>query len=111
MTAFLIDEMFPVATAELLRARYGRDAVHVTQVGLRAADDTQVAAAARTQGRAVVTENVADFAAERDLVLVFVLKKNLPAGGGQAAALARILDRWDWTHPDPYLGHHWPATD
>jgi hypothetical protein len=111
VTAFLIDEMFPVASAELLRTRHGRDAVHVTEVGLRAADDTQVAAAARAQVRAVVTENVADFAAERDLVLVFVLKKNLPAGGGQAAALAKILDRWDKDNPDPYLGHHWPATD
>ena len=111
MTTFLIDEMFLVATAELLRARHGRDAVHVAQVGLRAADDTQVAAVARAQGRAVVTENVADFAAERDLVLVFVLKKNLPAGGGQAAALARILDRWAHDSPDPYLGHHWPAVD
>ena len=110
MTAFMIDEMFPAATAELLRDSYGRDAVHVTEVGLRAADDTQVAAA-RAEGRAVVTENVADFAAERDLVLVFVLKKNLPAGGGQAAALAGILDRWDRDHPDPYLGHHWPAMD
>ena len=111
MTAFLIDEMFPVAAAELLRSRLGRDAVHVSEVGLRAADDVQVAAAARAEGRAVVTENVADFAAERDLVLVFVLNKNLPAGGAQAAALARILDRWDAEHPDPYLGHHWPATD
>ena len=111
MTAFLIDEMFPVAAAGLLRTGHGRDAVHVTEAGLRAADDTQVAAAARAQGRAVVTENVADFAAERDLVLVFVLKKHLPAGGGQAAALARILDRWDKDHPDPYLGHHWPAMD
>jgi hypothetical protein len=27
-------------------------------------------------------------------VLVFVLKKNLPEGGGQAAALAKTLDRW-----------------
>jgi len=109
VTAFLIDEMFPAAAAELLRTKYGHDAVHVTEVGLRAADDTQVAAAARAEGRAVVTENVADFAAERDLVLVFVLKKNLPAGGAQAVALARILDRWDRDHPDPYLGHHWPA--
>jgi hypothetical protein len=66
---------------------------------------------ARAQGRAVVTENVAGYAAERDLVLVFVLKKNLPAGGAQAAALARILDRWAKDHPDPYLGHHRPATD
>ena len=111
MTAFLIDEMFPVVAAGLLRTRHGRDAVHVTEAGLRAADDTRVAAAARAEGRAVVTENVADFAAERDLVLVFVLKKHLPAVGGQAAALARILDRWDRDHPDPYLGHHWPAMD
>ena len=111
MTAFLVDEMFPAAAAELLRTRHGRDAVHVTEVGLRGADDAQVAAVARAQGRAVVTENVADYAAERDLVLVFVLKKNLPAGGAQAAALARILDRWGRDHPDPYLGHHWPAVD
>ena len=111
MTAFLIDEMFPAAAAEILRTKYGHDAVQVGEVGLRAADDTQVAPAARTEGRAVVTENVADFAAVRDLVLVFVLKKNLPAGGGQAAALARILDRWDRDHPDPYLGHHWPTMD
>jgi hypothetical protein len=110
VTAFLFDEMFPAAAAEILRTKYGHEAVHVTEVGLQAADDMQVAAAARAEGRAVVTENVADFAAERDLVLVFVLKKNLPAGGGQAAALAKILDRWDRDHPDPYLGHHWPTT-
>jgi len=109
VTAFLVDEMFPAAAVEILRTKYGRDAVHVIEGGLQAADDAQVAAAARAEGRAIVTENVADFAAERDLVLVFVLKKNLPAGGGQAAALARTLDRWDRDHPDPYLGHHWPA--
>jgi hypothetical protein len=111
VTSFLIDEMFPVAAAELLRDTYGRDAVHIAEVGLRAADDTQVAATARAEGRAVVTENVADFAAEREVVLVFVLKRNLPAGGGQAAAPARILDRWAHDFPDPYLGHHWPKTD
>src|SRR5580704_11603746 len=98
--------MFPVAAAELLRDTYSRDAVHVAEVGLRAADNAQVAATARAEGRAVVTENVADFAAERDVVLVFVLKKNLPAGGGQAPALARALDRWAHDFPDPYLGHH-----
>ena len=69
-----------------------------------------MAAAARRQGRAVVTENVVDFAAERDVVLVFVLKRNLPAGGGQAPALAKALDRWAHDHPDPYLGPHWPPT-
>ena len=110
MSAFLADEMFPIAAAALLRDTYGQDAVHVAEAGLRAAEDTQVAAVARGEGRAVVTENVADFAAERDVVLVFVLKKNLPAGGGQAAALAKVLDRWAQQYPDPYLGSHWPLT-
>jgi len=102
--------MFPTATAVLLRDTYGHNAVHVVEVGLRGADDAQVAATARAEGRAVVTENVADFAAERDVVLVFVLKKSLPTGGGQAAALAKVLDRWAEDHPDPYLGPHWPST-
>ena len=110
MSAFLIDEMFPIAAAALLRDTYGHDALHVAEAGLRAAEDSQVAAIARGEGRAVVTENVADFAAERDVVLVFVLKKNLPAGGGQAAALAKVLDRWAQQYPDPYLGPHWPST-
>ena len=103
--------MFPAATAEILRDTHGRDAVHVREVGLSAADDAQVVATARAEGRAVVTENVVDFAAERDLALVFVLKKNLPAGGAQAAALARVLERWAHDFPEPYLGHHWPRTD
>jgi len=109
VTAFMVDEMFPTATAVLLRDTYGHDAVHVAEAGLRAADDAQVAATARAEGRAVVTENVADFAAERDVVLVFVLKKNLPTGGGQAAALAKALDRWAQDRPDPYLGPNWPS--
>ncbi|MGH3263078.1 MAG: DUF5615 family PIN-like protein, partial [Trebonia sp.] len=88
---------------------YGRDAVHVDEVGLHSADDSQVAATARSEGRAVVTENVSDFAAERDVVIVFILKKNLPAGRAQAAALAKALDRWAHNQPDdPYLGPHWP---
>lgn len=108
MTAFLIDEMFPATTAEVLREKYSRDAVHLFEVGLRAAEDAEVAALARAEGRAVVTENVADFAAERDVVLVFVLKKNLPAGGAQASALATVLDTWAQHNPRPYLGAHWP---
>jgi hypothetical protein len=108
VTTFLVDAMFPAATAVILRDTYGHDAVHVSEVGLGAAEDSDVAALGRAQGRAVVTENVADFAAEREVVLVFVLKKNLPAGGGQAAALARALDRWVHDYPEPYLGPHWP---
>lgn len=110
MTKFLIDEMFPAAAAVLLRDTYHHDAVHVAEIGLQATEDTQIAAAARAQGRAVVTENAADFVAERDVVLVFMLKKNLPAGGAQAAALAKALDRWAQANPDPYLGPHWPPT-
>jgi predicted nucleic acid-binding protein len=62
-------------------------AILALRLAFGGAPDTQVAAAARADGRAVVTQNVADYAAERDIVLVFVLKKTLPAGGGHAAAL------------------------
>lgn len=106
---FLLDEMYPPEAAARLRDRYGHDAVHVTEVGLRASDDAVIAGVARAQGRAMVTENVAHFAAERDLVLAFVPKRKLPAGGGQATALADVLDRWAHDHPEPYLGPHWPA--
>ena len=108
MIAFLIDEMFPATTASLLRDKYGHDAVHATEAGLRGAPDAQVATAARAEGRAVVTENVADFSPERDIVLIFVLKRNLPAGSAQAPALAAVLDRWAKEHSDPYIGPHWP---
>lgn len=105
---FLIDETFPPAAADLLRDHHGHDAAHVTEVGLGAADDPDVAAAARTHDRALVTENVVHFAHERDLVLVFVHKRRLPAGGAQASALAELLDRWAADHPAPYRGPHWP---
>ena len=111
MTRFLIDEMFPPAAAGPLRDKYDHDAVHVTEAGLRGARDTQVAAAGRADGRAVVTENVADYAAERDVVLVFILKTNLPAADGQSAALAALLDNWAQDNPDPYIGQHWPRAD
>jgi hypothetical protein len=111
VTAFLLDEMFPPAAAQILRDKYGHDALHVGEAGLLATADAQVAAVGRAEGRAVVTENVADYAAERDVTLVFVLKRNLPPGGAQAPALAAILDRWSKDHPEPYLGAHWPRTD
>lgn len=105
---FLIDEMFHNAVAERLRD-LGYDAVHVREIGLTAAEDTVVAATARAQQRAVVTENVADFATERDVILVFVQKAHLPVGGqAQSAALATVLDRWAQDNPDPYIGQHWP---
>ncbi len=110
MSLFPIDEMFPPAVARILREQYGHDAVHVLEVGLRAVDDVMVAAAVRTEGRAVVTENVADFAGERDVVLVFVLKRTLPQGGGQTEVSAKLLDAWAQVDPRPYLGPHWPRS-
>lgn len=110
MTRFLIDEMFAPATATILRDNHRRDAHHVAELGLMGTADAQVAAAARAEGRSIVTENVADFAAERDVILIFVLKKNLPPDGAQAPALAKCLDRWSQANPDPYVGAHWPKT-
>ena len=56
-----------------------------------------------------MTENVADFAHERDLILVFVLKRSLPSGSALAAGSARVLDVWARANPEPYLGAHWPT--
>ena len=105
---FLIDEMFPSSTAARLRG-LDHDAVHVREVGLGATEDATIADTARAERRAIVTGNVADFASERDVVLVFVLKESLPAGGGQSAGLARRLDAWATANPEPYLGQHWPG--
>lgn len=111
MTAFLIDAMFPPRTAVLLRDEYGYDATHVVEMDLAAADDAEIVIVAKAAGRVVVTENVKDLAAERDLVLVFVLKKNLPAGGAMPGALAKVLDEWARANPEPYPGSHWPVAD
>jgi hypothetical protein len=109
VTRFLLDEMHPGAAAARLREPHGHDAVHVAEIGLRAADNADVAAVARAEDRVVVTENVADFAGERDLVLVIVPKRKLPAAGAHTPALADVLHRWAEKSPEPYLGAHWPA--
>lgn len=105
---FLLDEMFPPATAGLLRGT-GHAAEHVREVGLAGAPDDTVIAFARDHDAVVVTENVQDFAAAEDVVVVFVRKRTLPAGGAQAAALATRLDGWARDHPGPYRGPHWPT--
>lgn len=101
--------MFPPSAADRLRDRHDQDAVHVNDVGLQGAPDADVAQFARTHGYAVVTENVANYANERDVVLVFVLKRNLRPGGAQADDLAALLAEWTGANPDPYLGPHWPS--
>ncbi len=109
MTRLLLDEMFPRHAAALLREQYGHQVVHVSEVGLAATADGDIVTFARADRWAIVTENVSDFTRESDVALVFVLKRNLPAGAPQAAALAAVLDRWVQEHPDPYLGAHWPT--
>lgn len=106
---FLLDEMFPAEAAQKLRDDFGHDAVHVSEVGLAGVADAEVGNAARAEKRAVVTENVADYAEEPDLVLVCILKRNLPYGGAQAHALAALLDGWATDNPRPYIGQHWPT--
>lgn len=98
--------MFPSAACSLL-AELGHDAVHVRELGLEARPDSEVATAASGSGRVLVTENVKDFAAEHDLVVLCVLTSRL-AGGGMARRLADIAHRWATKEPEPYIGLHWP---
>jgi hypothetical protein len=104
---FLVDEMFPSMTCDLLSKR-GHDAVHVRDLGVNARPDREVADVAVHEKRVLVTENVKDFAGARDLAVVCVLKSRLPVSG-MAEYLARRLDNWASASPDPYLGLHWPA--
>ncbi|HEU0087802.1 MAG TPA: DUF5615 family PIN-like protein [Pseudonocardiaceae bacterium] len=88
----------------------GHDAVHVRDLGVNARPDREVAAAAVREDRALVTENVKDFAAEHDIVIVYVLKSHLPQQG-MGEHLASVLDQWAASNPAPYVGLHWPKTE
>jgi predicted nuclease of predicted toxin-antitoxin system len=57
----LLDEMYPPALADALRAA-GIEAVTVNGEGLAGRSDPEILAAAAEGGYAVLTENVADFA-------------------------------------------------
>lgn len=109
---WLIDEMFPPATAGELEQR-GHDAVAVNDAGLAGAQDSEVFEFAVSEGRVIVTENFADYAAlleerlsrdETCVPVVFVRKSSLPSRG----ALPTHLDAWAKDNPDPYHGLHWP---
>jgi predicted nuclease of predicted toxin-antitoxin system len=113
---WLIDEMLPPASAAELTRR-GHDAIHVNDLALAGQDDTLVFDTAVAQGRIVVTENFADYATLLDqrlrndepcVPVVFVRKTDLPRRGALAGHLAERLHSWATTHPDPYLGAHWP---
>lgn len=104
---FLIDEMFPPGTGERLAAA-GHDAVHVRDRGVDGRPDPEVAEVARGEDRVLITENLKDFAHERDLVILCVLKSRLPPQG-MAERLAALVDGWAIANPCPYMGLHWPA--
>lgn len=106
---FLLDEMFPRRACAQLIER-GHDAVHVRDLGLNARPDREIATAAAREDRALVTENVKDFAAEHDIVVVCVLKSHLPQHG-MDRHLASVLDQWAAANPEPYVGLHWPKTE
>jgi hypothetical protein len=103
---FLIDEMFPPATCRHLLER-GHDAVPVRDAGVDARPDAEVAALAAREQRALVTENVKDFARAEGIAIVCVIKSRLRAQG-MDRHLAAVLADWAAAHADPYLGLHWP---
>lgn len=107
MITILIDEMLPANAAAIAREEHGLQAHHVSELGLAHTDDAVIAQFARDRSWAVLTENVADFAGERGVVLVFVLRRTLPAGGAMAAGLADRLAHWVAANPDPFPGQHW----
>jgi hypothetical protein len=104
---FLLDEMLPPHAATILRDEHALRAEHVTELGMAHTEDAAIAQFAREHTRVVVTENVADFAVERGVVLVFVLRRNLPPGGAMASGLAERLARWAAANTDPFPGQHW----
>lgn len=75
---------------------------------MNARPDREVADVARVEQRALVTENVKDFAREPDIAVVCVLKSRL-AAHRMTEQLAGILDRWAAANPQPWIGLHWPG--
>ncbi len=113
---WLLDEMLPPETAGLL-VECGHDAVSVRGVGLAGAADDEVLSFATAEGRAVVTENFADYSTllevrlSRDepcVPVVFVRKSDFPRRGALAPRLAECLNRWAGENPEPFIGPHWP---
>jgi predicted nuclease of predicted toxin-antitoxin system len=97
----LIDEMYPPAIAERLR-QAGYDAVSVHDAvpahtgGLRGSDDSAICAFALSAGRAVVTENAADF---------LRLLKDRMAVGEPAPALVITSNKSFPRHSASFTGH------
>jgi predicted nuclease of predicted toxin-antitoxin system len=109
----LLDEMYPPAVAEQLRAR-GRDVVSLHDADhrhLEGAPDEDVFAVALADERALVTENVADFRRlEADALargtahatLVYTSNRQFPRGEpGTVGRLVEALDALFRDVPEP----------
>lgn len=113
---FLVDEMFGSDVADRLDLA-GHGAVHVRDLGLAGAPDSDVLARAVEDRWIVVTENAVDFIPLLDsrtaaglavTPVVIALKKNLPVGAGAMChALVKKLVKWADDNPDPYPHVHW----
>ncbi len=109
----LLDEMYPPAAAEELRAR-GHDVVSVHDPEYRrleGAPDEEIFAAALAEERALVTENVPDFRrleadalarGEAHATLVFTSNRQFPRGErGTIGRLVEALDELLTEAPTP----------
>lgn len=81
----LLDEMYPPALAEALRA-VEIDAATVVELGLAGSSDPEVFAAAIAAGYTLLTENVADFA--------HVSAEHLNAGRHHSGVLVALSSRF-----------------
>jgi hypothetical protein len=111
----LIDEMFPRQAAEALR-QLGHDAVSAHDV-CPSAPDAAMWELAVAQGRAIVTENMADFrplltAAVREgtpaVPVLGALHRRLPRGGALASALARRIHEFLAQRDELPVTEWWP---
>ncbi|MHB8576790.1 MAG: DUF5615 family PIN-like protein [Dehalococcoidia bacterium] len=113
----LLDEMWPPEAAVQLRQR-GHDVVSVAERSdLRGRPDTVVFAVAQQEGRAVVTENVADFRPlARDVILrghlhpglILTTNKSFPRHDPRT--LGRLINALDGLlsrSGDMAVGEHW----
>jgi predicted nuclease of predicted toxin-antitoxin system len=81
----LLDEMYPPALAEALRAG-GIGSVTVAEAGLAGRSDLDVMATAATEGYVLLTENVADF--------VRIATDHLSTGGHHPGVLVALSSRF-----------------
>jgi predicted nuclease of predicted toxin-antitoxin system len=112
----LLDEHFSPAIARQLRSR-GRDVVAARErVELHGLDDRELLARATAERRAIVTENVADFAElHRQSVvrgdphagLIFTSPRRFPRSRRAIGRLVRALDRLVADGPHELNGQTW----